>query len=45
MTNTNFHYNGFRKEGSHYVSLSAILIDSVFKMGKNYYFYKSVNML
>ena len=33
----NFHDNGMAKEGSHCVCLSVILIDSVYKIGKNYY--------
>ena len=34
-----FHFHGDRipKEGSHHICLSIILIDSVFKMNKNYY--------
>ena len=35
--NTNFHDNDIPKEYSHYVCLSVILIDSVFKMSKNYH--------
>ena len=35
--NTNFHNNEMFKEGSHCVYSSVILIDSVFKMAKNYY--------
>ena len=35
--NTNCHNNGIPMEGCHGVCLSVILIDSVFKMGKNYY--------
>ena len=35
--NTNFHNNKVQNKGSHCVYLSVILIDSVFKMGKNYY--------
>ena len=35
--NTNSHDNGVLKEGSHCVCLAVILIDSAFKMGKNYY--------
>ena len=36
-TNTNFHDNKIPKEGSEFICLSVILIDSVFKTGKNYY--------
>ena len=35
--NTNFHNNKLPKEGSRFICLSVILIDSAFKMGKNYY--------
>ena len=35
--NTNFHENKVPKEGSQYICLSVILIDSVFRTGKNYY--------
>ena len=35
--NTNFHNNGIPKEGSLCICLLVILIDSVSKMGKNYY--------
>ena len=35
--NTNFHDNEIPKEYSHCVCLSVILIDSVFKMSKNYH--------
>ena len=35
--NTNFHDNKIPKEGSEFTCLSVILIDSVFKTGKNYY--------
>ena len=35
--NTNFHNDNVPKEGSQYVCLSEILIDSLFKSGKNYY--------
>ena len=35
--NTNFHKNKIPKEGSHIIFLSVILIDSVFRMGRNYY--------
>ena len=34
---TNFHIDKIPKEGSHCIWLSAILIDSVLKMGKSYY--------
>ena len=34
---TNFHYDETTKRGSHCICLSAIQIDSAFKMGKNYY--------
>ena len=33
----NFHNNKMWKYGSQYICLSVILIDFVFKMGKNYY--------
>ena len=36
-TNTNFHDNKIPKEGSQFICLSVILIDSVFRTGKNYY--------
>ena len=32
-----FHNNKISKEGSQFICLSVILIDSVFRMGKNYY--------
>ena len=35
--NTNFHNNRIPKEVSQFISLSVILIDSVFRVGKNYY--------
>ena len=35
--NTNFHNDKMPKEGSHCICLSVILIDFVFKIGKNYY--------
>ena len=35
--NTNFHNNIIPKEGSHCVCSSVTLIDSDFRMGKNYY--------
>ena len=35
--NTNFHNNKIPKEGSQFICLSVILIDSVFRTGKNYY--------
>ena len=35
--NTNFHDNKIPKEGSQFICLSVILIDSVFGTGKNYY--------
>ena len=35
--NTNFHNNKIPKEGSPFICLLVILIDSAFKMGKNYY--------
>ena len=34
---TNFHSNKIPKEDSQYICLSVILIDSVFRKGKNYY--------
>ena len=36
-TNTNFHGNKIPKEVSQFTCLSVILIDSVFRTGKNYY--------
>ena len=36
-TDTNFHDDGFPKDSSCCICLSLIFIDSVFKMGKNYY--------
>ena len=35
--NKNVHDNGIPKEGSHRIYLSVILLDSVFKMSKNYF--------
>ena len=35
--NTNFHNNKILKESSQLICLSVILIDSVFRTGKNYY--------
>ena len=35
--NTDFHGDKVPKEGSQYICLSVILIDSVFRTGKNYY--------
>ena len=35
--NTTSHNDKIPKEGSHCVCLSRVLIDSVFKMGKNYH--------
>ena len=35
--NTNFCNDKVLKEGSHFICRSVALIDSVFKMGKNYY--------
>ena len=35
--NTNFHNNKIPKENSQYICLSEILINSVFRTGKNYY--------
>ena len=35
---TNFHNNKIPKEGSQFICLSGILIDSVSRTGKNYYF-------
>ena len=35
--NTNFHSNKIPKEGSQFVWLSVILIDSICRTGKNYY--------
>ena len=35
--NTNSHYNEIPKEGPQFICLSVILIDSVFRTGKNYY--------
>ena len=34
---TNFHNNKIPKEGHQFTSLSVILIDPVFRAGKNYY--------
>ena len=34
--NTNFHGDKTPKQGSQYICLSVILIDSVFRTGKNY---------
>ena len=36
-TSRSFHHNGIPKEGFHCFCLSGILIDCVFKIGKNYY--------
>ena len=35
--NTNFHNNKIPEEGFQFICLSVILIDSVFRRGKNYY--------
>ena len=35
--NTNFHINEIPKEGSQFICLAVILIDSVFRTAKNYY--------
>ena len=35
--NTNVHKNKITKEGSQFICLSVILIDSVFRAAKNYY--------
>ena len=35
--NTNLHNNKMPKEGSQYIYLSVILINSVFRTGNNYY--------
>ena len=35
--NTNFHDNRIQREGSQFICLSVILINSVFRTGKNYY--------
>ena len=35
--NTTFHNNKIPKEGSQYIWLSVILIDSVFRTGKKFY--------
>ena len=35
--NTSFHNNKIPKEGSQLICLSVILIDSFFRLGKNYY--------
>ena len=35
--NTNFHNNKLPKEGSQFICLSVISIDSIFRIGKNYY--------
>ena len=34
---SNFHYNKIPKEGSQFICLSVILIDSAFRTGANYY--------
>ena len=36
---TKFHDDPIPKQHFHYLILSVILIDSVFKMGKNYYYF------
>ena len=36
-TNTNFHSKKIPKEGSQFICLSVILVDSVFRIVKNYY--------
>ena len=41
--NINFYNDEMPKEGSNFISLSMVLIDSVFKMGKNYYPQVSLN--
>ena len=45
--NMSFHNNKIPREGSQFICLSVILIDSAFRAGKNYpqVFYKNVNML
>ena len=43
--NTNFRDNEIRKEGSHCISPSAILIDFVFKTIIHRYFQKNANMM
>ena len=35
--NTNFHYNKIPREGSQYIFLSIMFIDSFYKKDKNYY--------
>ena len=42
-----FHNNKIPREGSQFICLSVILIDSAFRAGKNYpqVFYQIVNML
>ena len=35
--NTNFHNSKIPKQDSQFISLSIILIDSLFRIGKNYY--------
>ena len=35
--NTNFHNNKISKEGPQFICLSVVLIDSVFRTGRNYY--------
>ena len=35
--NTNFHNNEILREGSQFICLSVILIDSIFRISKNYY--------
>ena len=45
--NMSFHNNKIPREGSQFICLSVILIDSALRAGKNYpqVFYKNVNML
>ena len=43
--NTNFQGKETPKRDTFYKRLSLIMLDSVVKVGKKYYFWKSVNML
>ena len=42
--NTNFHNNKIPKEGSRFICLSVILVDSVFRTGENYILMKKILM-
>ena len=37
VKSTHYHDDGIPKEGSYWICLSVILIDSAFKVGTNYY--------